>query len=58
VTGNSFAAPHVAGLVTRLMGKHPGLTILQVKTVLRALAANVAAPGRSPSTMSRANTEQ
>ena len=42
VTGNSFAAPHVAGLVTRLLGKHPGLTVFQVKTALRALAANMA----------------
>jgi subtilisin family serine protease len=58
VTGISFAAPHVAGLVTRLKGNHPGLMIFQVKTVLRGLAANVAAPDRGPSTMSRANTEQ
>ena len=41
-TGNSFAAPHVSGLVARLLGKHPGLTVFQVKTVLRALAANLA----------------
>ena len=40
-TGNSFATPHVAGLVTRILGKHPGLTVFQVKTILRALAANV-----------------
>jgi subtilisin family serine protease len=40
-TGNSFAAPVIAGLVTRLLGKHPGLTVFQVKTILRALAANV-----------------
>ena len=41
-TGNSFAAPHVAGLVARMLGQHPGLTVFQVKTILRALAANVA----------------
>ncbi len=41
-TGNSFATPHIAGIVTRILGKHPGLTVFQVKTVLRALAANVA----------------
>lgn len=41
-TGNSFAAPHITGLVARLLAKHPALTIFQVKTVLRALAANVA----------------
>lgn len=39
-TGNSFAAPHVTGLVARLLSKHPGLTPFQVKTVLHALAAN------------------
>jgi subtilisin len=39
-TGNSFACPHVAGLVTRLLGKHPGLTPFEVKTVLRSLASN------------------
>lgn len=41
VTGNSFAAPHVTGLVARLLAKHPNLTVFQVKTVLRALASNV-----------------
>ena len=40
-TGNSFATPHIAGLVARILGKHPGLTVFQVKTILRALAANV-----------------
>jgi subtilisin len=40
-TGNSFAAPHITGLVARLLGKHPGLTNFQVKMILRALAANV-----------------
>ena len=39
-TGNSFATPHVAGLVTRLLGKHPDLTVFQVKTILRALSSN------------------
>ena len=41
VTGNSFAAPHITGLVARLLGKHPGLTPFQVKTILRATARNV-----------------
>jgi len=40
-TGNSFAAPHIAGFVTRLLGKHPDLAPFQVKTVMRSLAANV-----------------
>lgn len=40
VTGNSFAAPVVAGHVARILGAHPHLTVWQVKTVLAALAAN------------------
>lgn len=42
-TGNSFAAPHISGMVARILGKHPELTPFQVKTVLRALATNVSA---------------
>ena len=41
VTGNSFAAPHITGVVARILEKHPSLTVFQVKAVLRALAANV-----------------
>ena len=40
VTGNSFAAPVVAGHVARILGAHPDLSVWQVKTVLAALAAN------------------
>ena len=32
---------HISGLAARLLSKHPELTVFQVKTVLRALAANV-----------------
>jgi subtilisin len=39
-TGNSFAAPHIAGLVTKVLGKHPGLTPFQMKTILHAIADN------------------
>lgn len=39
-TGNSFAAPHVAGLLALIIGKHPGLTPFQLKTVLHAIARN------------------
>lgn len=39
-TGNSFAAPHVTGLVARILSKHPHLTPYDVKTVLRAVADN------------------
>ena len=44
VTGNSFATPHVAGVIAKILGKHPNLTIFQMKAVLRALAANVSRP--------------
>ena len=40
-TGNSFAAPHITGIVTKILGKHPDLTVFQMKTVLRALSANI-----------------
>jgi subtilisin len=40
-TGNSFAAPHIAGIITRILGKHPQLTLFQLKTILRATSANV-----------------
>jgi subtilisin len=46
-TGNSLAAPHLTGLVARLLGKHPNLTVYQVKTVLRALANNAASAAGS-----------
>jgi subtilisin family serine protease len=46
-TGNSFATPHIAGLVTRILGQHPQLTVFQVKTILHALADN-AAPVKDP----------
>lgn len=39
-TGNSFAAPHVTGLVARLLSKHPELTPYEVKAVLRSVARN------------------
>jgi subtilisin family serine protease len=46
-TGNSFAAPHVSGLLARILGKHPGLTPFQLKTVLHALADNAVAEGEA-----------
>ena len=39
-TGNSFAAPHIAGIVALIRSKHPELTPFQIKTVLYATAAN------------------
>lgn len=37
-TGNSFAAPHIAGLVAQIVSAHPGLTPFEVKAVLAATA--------------------
>jgi subtilisin len=42
-TGNSFAAPHIAGLAALIRAKHPELTPFQLKTVLFACASNVQA---------------
>jgi subtilisin family serine protease len=39
-TGNSFAAPHVAGLAALIRSKHPGTTPFEVKTILAAVADN------------------
>jgi subtilisin len=44
-TGNSFAAPVIAGYAARILGNHPHLTPFQVKTVLHATADNVQAAG-------------
>jgi subtilisin family serine protease len=40
-TGNSFAAPHITGIVALIRSKHPELTTFQVKTVLMSCAANM-----------------
>lgn len=39
-TGNSFAAPHIAGIVSLIMSKHPHLNPFQLKTILYACANN------------------
>lgn len=44
-TGNSFAAPHVTGLVARILSKHPHLTPYEVKCILRAISSNAEAGG-------------
>jgi subtilisin family serine protease len=45
MTGNSFAAPHIAGIVALILAKHPGLTPFLVKTILHSTAWNVRNPG-------------
>ena len=41
MTGNSFAAPHMTGIVALILAKHPGLTPFLMKTILRTTAWNV-----------------
>ena len=38
LTGNSFACPHVAGVIARLLEYHPEFTPFQVKTALYSIA--------------------
>jgi subtilisin len=38
VTGNSFAAPHIAGYATRIRAAHPGITPFETKAILAATA--------------------
>ncbi len=40
VTGNSFAAPHIAGLAARIRSAHPEVTPFEVKAILAATADN------------------
>ena len=39
-TGNSFAAPHIAGVAALVLAKHPELTPFQLKSVLHLTASN------------------
>jgi subtilisin len=41
-TGNSFAAPHVAGMAALIRSKHPDLSPFQIKAVLHAVCDNAA----------------
>lgn len=38
-TGNSFAAPHIAGLAARIRSAHPAVSPFEVKTILAATAS-------------------
>lgn len=40
VTGNSFAAPHIAGYAARIRSAHPGITPFETKAILAATADN------------------
>jgi class 3 adenylate cyclase/subtilisin family serine protease len=40
-TGNSFATPRIAGLVTKILARYPRLTVFQLKSILYLTAANV-----------------
>jgi subtilisin family serine protease len=40
-TGNSFATPHISGICTLILSKHPELTPFQLKSVLHLVATNV-----------------
>lgn len=39
-TGNSFAAPHVAGLLARMRARHPWMTPPELRVLLRSVANN------------------
>ncbi len=52
-TGNSFAAPHIAGLATRIRSKHPSLTPFELKTILAATASPVAEAPGEPAAVAR-----
>ena len=43
-TGNSFAAPHIAGVAALVLAKHPELTPYQLKSVLHLTATNTEGP--------------
>jgi hypothetical protein len=34
----------ITGIAAKILGKHPGLTFFQMKTILRALSANIVLP--------------
>ena len=45
VTGNSFAAPHIAGVATRIRAAHPGISPFETKAILAATANDPRSPG-------------
>jgi subtilisin family serine protease len=43
-TGNSFAAPHLAGYAARIRAAHPDASPFEIKTILAATATNAGSP--------------
>jgi subtilisin family serine protease len=48
-TGNSFAAPHIAGYAARIRAAHPTATPFEIKTILAATATPTPGSGTTPS---------
>jgi subtilisin len=48
-TGNSFAAPHLAGFAARIRAAHPTVTPFEIKTILAATATPAAGAAGIPS---------
>ena len=46
--GTSMASPHVAGVAALVLGKSPGLTPDEVRTILRASSDDLGTPGWDP----------
>jgi len=47
-TGNSFAAPHIAGIAALIRSKHPSATPFEVKSILAATATPAPEGARDP----------
>jgi subtilisin family serine protease len=47
VTGSSYATPLVSGLVARMLSAHPGLSVFEIKSLLKAYADRYATGWRA-----------
>ena len=47
VTGSSYATPLVSGLVARMLAAHPGLSVFEIKSLLKAYADRYATGWRA-----------
>ena len=47
-TGNSFAAPHIAGYAARIRSAHPDASPFEIKTILAATADSARTPAATP----------